>query len=165
MSNRQRFIDDWRRLVARFAGTWMPLVLLALFSLALGDAHFDELTWERLVVYLLGALSLPFGIYRLVHMARMPTGEHPTFLILGFIYESVCFFFIYTTISLLVIQDLAHFQWHVPDSLLFAILVSAVASTAMLNVVVLFLGGRWGVLQEPSDPMPFRALLRWWRRH
>lgn len=136
------------------------MLLVALLYAAYHESAGDGLTWERPATYLLAVLSLPFGFYRLIRLARHAHAEHPSYFLLGIIYETACFFAVYVAVSVFALNDLYPGVPVISEDLTFALLVAAIFMTSIVNFVVLFLGGRHGTLEEPADPVPFRVWLR-----
>lgn len=143
---------------ARYAGTLIPLILVVVFGLALWQATKNGLTWERPLTYGLTMLSITLGLEALVRMARDSVGENPSLFLLTIIYQKAALLVLMAGVLLTSLSDLV--GWiSAPDALLFGLLVSSCASIVIVNLV-LFFGGRWGLLEAEADPVPFRALLK-----
>jgi hypothetical protein len=153
----------------RHAGTWVPLLLALMFAVAWWNARDHELTWERPLAYGIGALSLAFGTYALVQIARRPHKEHAAALLLFFIYQKVSLALVFGLIFFLsvnllypgLLPGLADSEWS--EDLTYALLVSSILAAAVVNML-LFFGRKRGWLDVPVDPVPGRSVITSIRR-
>lgn len=144
----------------RMAGTWIPVFLGVVFVAAFLDGTYGTLTWERPLTYAIGFVSLIFGLWALVEIARLPRGEYPTLFMLSLIYQKLFLSMIYASIFGLSAHDILGWIPAMPGAMLFALLVSSTLATSMVNWL-LWLGRKHPWLEVEVDPIPFRPI---WQR-
>lgn len=144
----------------RMAGTWIPLFLAVVFVIAYYDASHGMLTWERPLTYLTGGVSLFFGLWALIDIARLPRGEFPTLFMLSLIYQKVFLCLIYASLVGFTAHEVFPWVPQISEPLLFALFVASTLATSMVNWLLWF-GRKHPWLEAEVDPVPFRPI---WRR-
>lgn len=147
--------------IARSAGTWMPLSLIVFLVLVFWYESGKSPEWERIIIYLFGMIATGFGIAALIQIARYSFGMHPSFFILIFIYQKVFWAFTMAAATLLALDDIAPSVPAPSEKIVLPVFMAAIFSRAILDFS-LYLGRKYGVLDEEADPVPFRT---WTRAH
>lgn len=144
--------------IARAAGTWMPLSLVAFLAVVFWYEAGDSPEWERIVIYVFGMISTAFGIAALVQIARYSRGGHPSFFILIFIYQKVFWALTMAAVTMLALDDIAPSVPAPPNSIVLPIFMAAIFSRSILDFSLYF-GRKYGILDEEADPVPLRPWL------
>lgn len=147
------------RSIARSAGTWMPASLIAFLLVVFWYESGEAPEWERIFIYLFGMISTGFGIAALVQIARYSFGNHPSFFILIFIYQKVFWALTMAAATMLALDDIAPSAPSPPNHVVLPIFMAAIFSRSILDIS-LYLGRKYGVLDEEADPVPFRGWAR-----
>lgn len=147
------------RVVARYAGTWMPLSLIVFLILVFWYESGGSPEWERVFIYIFGMIATMFGIAALIQIARYSFGNYPSFFILIFIYQKIFWALTMAAVTLLALDDLAPSVPAPSGKLVLPIFMGAIFSRAVLDFS-LYLGRRYGVLDQEADPVPIRPYLR-----
>lgn len=147
------------RAIARTAGTWMPLSLVAFLVLVFWYESGGAPEWERVIIYIFGMIATVFGIAALILIARYSFGNHPSFFILIFIYQKVFWALTMAAATLLALDDIAPSVPAPSSNIVLPVFMAAIFSRAILDFS-LYLGRKYSVLDEEADPVPLRHYLR-----
>jgi hypothetical protein len=122
------------------------------------------MAWDRPVIYGIGFVSLLFGLWSMVRIMQMSARQYPTLLTVGFFWDILLLGVLFFAVLMLSVRPIVPWVPIIPEDFLFALLVASVAGIAILNFGILFLGRKFGVIQQETDPVPFRPLVNKWRR-